>query len=239
MPGYIFEALKFIGKVGVVTRPTWYQHLCPGTDQWKREQLLNMVKRKILLPHTCHGLKGAWVLSPWSTDFLKKKGLSAVTPVPPHQIEHDEVIGRSALILKRNGFCKGWLTERELKHRGMTQFQIEKSKTSEKYPDAIFQMMINDKEKFIALEYERTGKSSLRYRSMLKKYGKLETLELILYVTEDDAIEKRIRRILMASRDGSLMKRVAFIKGRDWRSDPSAAPFFIEQKISSLSKLAS
>lgn len=237
MPGYVFEALKYIGKVGVLTRPTWNNYLCPGTDQWKREQLQNMVRRKLLTQHSCQNLKGAWVLSSWVAVMLRQRGLSAVTPVPPHLIEHDEVVGRSAFILKQKGACKGWMSERELKMRGMDQFQVEKNKVSSKYPDAIFQMIIDGKQGYLALEFERTGKSSARYRTLMKNYSKLETLDLILYVTENDEIEKRIKSTLGIIRSSTFMKRIAFIKGRDWKIDPLSAPLLVDTKTTSLAKL--
>lgn len=188
--------------------------------------------------HTCQNLKGAWVLSSWTAAMLREKGLSAVSPVPPHFIEHDEVVGISALQLRRKGVCNGWLSERELKMRGMEQFQIEKNKVSIKYPDAIFQMTIKGKQSFIALEYERTGKSSARYRSLIKNYCKLGALDLILYVTENDEVENRIRKVLEVSRFGNITNKIAFVKGRHWRTDPLSAPFQIRQETNCLAKLA-
>lgn len=237
MPGYIFEALKFIGKVGVVTRPTWYTYLCPGTDQWKREQLLNMVKRGLLVPHTCSNLKGAWVLTDWSASLLRGKGLSCVRPVPPSLIEHDEVVGTSVLFLKRSGICKDWLTENELKMRRLDQFLIENKDKDSKYPDAVFRMHFKGKLAFVALEYERTGKSTHRYRKILRQYSSLNSIEQILYVTEDESIKKRILSALRTIGDRSLSSRIAFIKGYEWKSNPTSAIFMKDNKATCLSEL--
>jgi len=237
MPPYMSEALKFIGKVGVLTRPTWYHYLCPGTDQWKREQLLNMVKRGLLVSHTCRNLQDVWVLSDWSKDLLRSKGLSCVPPIYPHLIEHDLVVGISMLTLKRQGVCKDWLTETEIKMKELNNFLIEKKANDSKYPDAVMRMPIKGHLAFAAIEYERTGKSTMRYRIILKQYSYLSSIEQIIYVIEEPSIKKRIINGLRYVGDKSLMDKVGFVNGFEWRKDPVTAPIMKAGMVTSLHEL--
>lgn len=237
MPPYMAEALKFIGKVGVLTRPTWYVYLCPGTEQWKREQLLNMVKRGLLVSHTCKNLQGVWVLSDWSKDLLRSMGLSRVPPIYPHLIEHDLVVGTSMLTLKRQGICKDWLTETEIKIKELNNFLIEKKVNDSKYPDAVLRMQLNGNLSYVALEYERTGKSTMRYRAILKQYSSLKSIEQIIYVIEEQSIKKRIISALRHVGDKGLMDKIGFINGFEWKNDPATAPIAKAGKITSFTEL--
>ncbi|HXH30976.1 MAG TPA: hypothetical protein VNJ01_09205 [Bacteriovoracaceae bacterium] len=237
MPPYVIEALRYLGKVGVMSRPTWYQHFGTGTSQWKREQLLNLVNRGVLIRHSCNQLKGAWVLSDWSIDLLRDRGLSCVRPVPPHLLEHDEVVGTTLLALKKHGVCKDWLSERELKMMESKDFIVEKKENEIKYPDAVFKLIHEKNFWMVAIEYERTGKSTTRYRSILRQYGKLQNLNQILYVTEDSSIRKRIQGALKFIGNQELMGRIGLISACDWKRDPMAAPIYKVGKTTSFNQI--
>lgn len=224
MPAYVTDALRFIGKVGVVTRRTWNEYFCPGSDRWKRAQLQHMIARGLFEPHTCKNLAGTWVLTDWSAKLLRGQGFSSVNPVPAHLIEHDEVVGAALWKLKRDNLCKDWLSERELKERKLHTFLLEKKENDPKYPDAVFRLAGNAKLYVVALEYERTGKSTFRYRSILRHYSKLRAADLVLYVAEEDVIKRRIVNALKYMGDKDLIARIGFIKGYEWKSDPGTAP---------------
>ncbi len=223
IPKNVLEAMKYISKVGVITRPTWYHFFAQGNLQWKRDQLLNLVRRDVLKPHTCNSIGEAWVLTDWSINLLKTQGLSCVRPVPPQFIEHDEVVGRSLLILKRSGACQDWLTERELKMLNSQEFVVQKKEYEKKYPDAVFRMNHRKELWTFAVEYERTGKSSHRYRSILWQYADIQGISMVLYITEDNSIKKRIESALKFIGKKELTSRIVFIDALEWKRDPMTA----------------
>lgn len=233
IPENVMDALKYTGKVGVITRPTWKALFGSGNERWIRRQLLNLEGYEVLKRHSCNHQLDTWVLTERSKDLLRTNGFSCVSPVPPHLIEHDEVVGRGLWRLKNQGECQKWASERELKSLKASAFIIEKNDTDTKYPDAIFKVEHNDKIT-IAVEYERTGKSSLRYRSILKQYASLSGIGRILYICEDDAIRKRIQNALDYVGDRSLMTKVGFIKSTEWIADPIKVHIESQKKSSHL-----
>ncbi len=223
MPDYVVETLRYVGKVGVITSKAWCEHLGEGSTPWKKEQLLNLVSRGVLVPHTCNELKGAWVLSRWSLEQLRNNGVHAVAPVPPQNIEHDETVGTGLWRLKTKGVCQDWLTERELKTRSSTEFILDDKGYETKYPDAVFRMVHSGKGWIIAVEYERTGKSSSRYKGVLKAYEQLEKINQILYVVEDLSIKQRFKACLDAHGSKELKKKLGLIAAVEWKKDPYLA----------------
>lgn len=219
IPENVLNALKYTGKVGVITRPTWNKLFGTGNDRWKRRQIFNLVEYGALTRHSCKHQKDTWVLTDWSRELLRKNGLSNVTPVPPQFIDHDECIGRGLWILKEKKFSSKWITERELKGMNSSAFLIQKNEQGAKYPDAVLRPVRNEN-LAIAFEYERTGKSSLRYRSIVRQYSRSSGINYILYIVEDDSIRKRIQAALSYNGDKSLVQRMGFISASDWNKNP-------------------
>jgi hypothetical protein len=223
MPPNVIELIHYMSKVGVLTKTAWNLHLGFGSSEWKREQLQNLEKRGVLIRHSCKQIKNAWVLSKWCFELLRSTGQVAVSPVPPHLIDHDEVIGTSLLTLKRHGVCKKWITEKELKANFSKEYQMEKQAFGAKYPDAIFEMPFDGKVWIVALEYERTGKSIQRYKSIFREYEKFSSLSQILYIVEDLAIKRRVESGLLSAGIESVSKKVGFIDAVQWKADPFKA----------------
>ena len=223
MPQNVVELIHYLGKVGVLTRKAWTLYLGAGSSEWKREQLYNLEKRGILIRHSCKQIKDTWVLSKWSFELLRSTGQLAVTPVPPHMIEHDELIGTSLLTLKKHGVCQRWITEKELKANSSKEYLIEKQQFGAKYPDAIFEMKHGGKVWIVALEYERTGKSIQRYKSIFREYEKFVSVSQILYIVEDPAIKRRVQSGLLSAGCASVSQKVGFIDAHAWKENPLKA----------------
>ena len=237
MPENVKEALNYLRKVGVMTRPTWNNYFAKGNPHWKRDQLLSLIRKGVLNRHSCNHQKDTWVLSDWCIDQLRRLGLTSVRPVPPQLIEHDETVGTSLLILKRSGACQEWVSERELKMMNSKSFIVQRLGNETKYPDAVFKMIFEEKPWIVAIEYERTGKSTSRYRSILRQYGKLESVNQILYVTEDKSISKRIQSAMNQIGDKVLMGRIGYINAIEWKKDPMAACIYKTGKTTSFNQI--
>ena len=152
-------------------------------------------------------------------------------------IEHDELIGTSLLILKRHGVCQRWITEKELKANLSKEYLIEKQQFGAKYPDAIFEMNHGGKVWIVALEYERTGKSVLRYKSIFREYEKFVSVSQILYIVEDPAIKRRVQSGLLSLGSSSVSQKVGFIDAHEWKENPLKASIHKSHASTSFSEI--
>lgn len=236
IPENVLNALKYTGKVGVITRPTWNILFGKGEDRWKRRQLFNLIDNEVLKKHSCRHQIDTWVLTEWSRDLLRRNGMSCVAPVPPHLIEHDESVGRGLWMLKECNLSSKWITERELKGMNSSSYIIQKSSQGTKYPDAVFRPKRNENIT-VAVEYERTGKSESRYRSIMRQYSRIVGVQHILYIVEDDSIEKRIKKALAYNGDKGLTARMGFIKAMHWNGDPSKCDVELSGKVYKLDSI--
>ena len=223
MPQNVIEMIHYLGKVGVLTRQGWFQHIGSGSLDWRREQLSNLERRGVLVRHSCKQIKDAWVLSKWSFELLRSEGFVAVAPVPPHLIDHDELVGTSLMILKRSGVCQRWITEKELKANLSKEYLIGRQQMGAKYPDAIFEMIHQEKTWIVAIEYERTGKSIQRYKSIFKEYDKFISVSQILYISEDPSIKRRVQSGLLSADVPNVSRKVGFIDAHEWKQNPMKA----------------
>lgn len=230
IPENVLNALKYTGKVGVITRPTWNTLFGSGNDRWKRRQLFNLVDHGVFEKHSCAHQKDTWVLTDWAKALLRKNGFSCVAPVPPHLIEHDENVGRGLWYLKEKGFSSKWITERELKGMNSSSFIIQKNSQGTKHPDAIFRPARNQ-DMTVAVEYERTGKSLLRYQSIVRQYSRATGINYVLYIVEDETIKKRIKAALNYNGDRSLIQRMGFISALEWNANPLRSRVEVAGKI--------
>lgn len=215
----VIEALKYIAKVGVITKHIWNESFSHGTSRWKLKQLTILLTNKILKHHRCE-LGDFYVLGDRGIEFAKAMEWSLVDPVSPTQIRHDEIIGYGLLKLERSKTCKSWKTEKELKVREGGHFLIRDQAGQKKFPDSICEMFMGGKYRLVAVEYERNGKTIPRYRSILWSYNKMTNLSMVLFIVEDEVIKKRIKKSLRYLGSVPLIEQVAFMSVKEWKNDP-------------------
>ena len=75
----------------------------------------------------------------------------------------------------------------------------------------------------VALEYERTGKSIQRYKSIFREYEKFVSVSQILYIVEDSAIKRRVQSGLLSAGCASVTQKVGFIDAHAWKENPLKA----------------
>lgn len=226
VPLNVVKALKYVSKVGVMTTSQWHQHFGKGCFRWQQRQLKKMETKKFLKRHSATS-EGKWVLGTLGQETIEGLKFNPVTPVAPQHFKHDEFIGETLLLLELKTFCHSWLTEKQLKAQESKAFMIRGKDREIKYPDAVFKVLIDGKERTIALEYERTGKTTTRYRSILFQYNGLSSLDMILYVVENDEIKNRIIRAMKYVGGVRLQTRLAFVDAHDWLQDPAMATISI------------
>ncbi len=222
IPDNVMSALLYVSKVGVLSTAHWHRQFAKGNLRWRQKQLKSMNDKKLIRRHTS-AREGFWVLNSEGERLVKETGQDVVSPVTSQHFIHDEFVGESLFILEQKNICERWLTEAELKMGRSNEFQLKSRDKKYKYPDAIFQVQVDDKEHLIALEYERVGKSFTRYLDLLRAYEGLRDVQLIIYVVEEDAIKKRIQRAIAHNGSIFLNQRIVFVSMAKWKIDPASA----------------
>lgn len=233
IPYNVEDMINYLAKVGTVTTNGWKRFFVKGSERWERALLGNLLKREIIAAHTCSSVSNAWVLGSWSKTLLIKGKTPFVTPVPPQQIEHDEVVGLGLTELMRTNACDQWFSERELKMRRPKALSLNLGKLGVKYPDATLSFQKGGNVWLIALEYERTGKDRRRYESILKAYSELDGIHQILFITEENGTSERIKSSAVTLRE----TRLGFIEGEEWRKSSLMAKIHKGDQCSSFSSI--
>jgi hypothetical protein len=233
IPRNVTDMIHYLAKVGTITTIGWKRLFVKGTDRWQRALLANLLEREIIAAHTCSSVSNAWVLGSWSKTLLINDKRTYVSPVPPQQIEHDEVIGLGLTELMRTNACDLWFSERELKMQRPKNVGLNLGKLGMKYPDAILAFQNSGNVWLVALEYERTGKDRRRYESILKAYSELENIHQILFITEEKGTAERIKSSVKNVHE----TRLGFIEGEEWRKSSLQAKILKGNQTSSFSSI--
>lgn len=220
----VYQSLRFVTKVGVMTRTTWYDLFGSGSLRWKQKQLQQLINLDVFRPHPCAHVQDVMVLGEYGKKLIEDKSWVHVPSVSAQFIEHDETVARGLWRLEKAGICDKWITDKELKTMDSKLFRLEIKGAGEKFPDAVFRLSGTEDRKLVALEYEKTAKNNWRYNKAMLGYGDSTTFNHILYIVESGGIETAVRRAIKFIGDSCLQARTGFIHASDWIRDPATAP---------------
>lgn len=230
----VLAALRFAGKTGFLSRDAWHEFFGKGDLRWSRRQLQRLEERGLLKPHPNPAAKGYFVPTLYTQQLLENENSVHIGPAPVAQIHHDETVARSLLVLEREGMLAAWCMEGELKSQQVKDFQISRDVRNKKYPDAVVTARVFGKERTFAIEYERTRKAVTRYKDILWLYSRSDSFAMILFVVENQTIQKLIEGRMNFLRITNLYDRVAFVLADDWRKRPADAPIQLGTKVITL-----
>lgn len=219
----VVEAVRFVAKVGVMSRETWYELFSHGTLRWRQMQFQHLIDRKIFKSHTSKHGHAAVVIDTFGIELIRKMKWQHVHTIYPHFIEHDEAVGAGLWKLEKSGLCQKWITESEMKTQKSASFRLDIQEGNFKYPDAVFKLQGNLSTPIVAVEYERTAKTNWRYNKAISAYSEAYDFGFIFFVVENEAIEKSIQRAMKYIADGKLNSRIGFISVEDWKKNPISA----------------
>lgn len=215
------QSIRYVSKVGVMSRKTWNEFFSSGTPRWRRKQLMHLIRAKVFRRHPTEPLGGAVVMDSYGVKLVQDMKWQHVYTVATHLIEHDENVARSLIKLETTDIFGKWMSDKELKMNQMNSYKLEMNDKITKYPDAVFQLKGQKSSKVVALEYERTAKSSSRYNKMIYAYSRTNRYDFILFVVETSAIEASIKRAMKYVGDGFLNSQIGFMNVDDWKNDPT------------------
>lgn len=234
----VFQAVRYVAKVGVITRETWNELFGGGGLRWKQAQLKILVEGGIFKPHPCEELVDTFIMGHIGQQMTEDEKWRSVHFVQPQFIKHDETVARGLWKLEHASLCTRWMTERELKGQKTSTFKLNVREGGGKYPDGVFRLQGKSSSAIVALEYEKTGKTQWRYNKAIKAYSDSGEFHFILFVVEDSAIEKRIMSAIRYIGDTRLASRIGFINADEWKTNPLTATIYGLKSGQNITELA-
>ena len=219
----VFQAIRYMTKVGTMTRTTWYQLFASGNPRWMRRQFHELVEAKIFAPHP-HDLADAFVMGEYGQKMIKELGWREVYYIEPKYFKHDEFVARGVWSLEESKICSKWFTERELRAQKSKNFKLQGLDGGPKYPDAVMRLDGIMGSTVVALEYEKTIKSSMRYNKIIRAYSEATEFDYVICIVENEAAEKCIIRSQRYIGDALLNSKMGFIFIHEWIKNPALAP---------------
>jgi hypothetical protein len=226
----VYQSLRFVTKVGVMTRATWYELFGTGSLRWKQKQLQHLLELQLFKQHPCAHVQDVMTIGEFGKKLLQEKNWICSPSVSAQFIEHDETVARGAWRLEQGGICKKWYTDKELKQLKEGYFKLNTKDISSKFPDVVMLIHGNEKLETMAVEYEKTSKSNWRYNKAIMAYSESTEFDRILYIIESKAIEESVRRAMRFIGDSYINRKISFIKASEWKKNPVAAMGGLMQK---------
>jgi hypothetical protein len=222
------QALKYVAKVGVMTKDVWLESFCHGKKRWKNWQFKILIDNGLLKKHNCD-LGDYYVLGEEGLKIAKILGWSIVDPVTPKQFRHDELVAHSLLQMEQKKICRNWMIEKEIKDKCDNKFLIQDQRDAIKYPDAICEAYMGKSFHLVSIEYERTGKTIPRYRRILWSYNKMNRFSMVLFIVENNVLKKRIKSSLKHLGRVALIEKIGFVDASEWQKNPLTQPLSLLQ----------
>ncbi len=232
IPKNVLQALRYVGKIGVLSTQDWHQFF--GNDKkirWQQKQLKYLIDHDYLRKHSATSFRGKWILGENGKKLLEELNCMAVHPTWAHQVDHDEYVGRSMLMLENAKLITSWMSASELAKSNQDKYQLTRKDGDQKFPDALFDVFLHNQKKTVAIEYERNGKSQTRYRSILWNYAGLGQISLILFICENKTIQRRIEETFLYLKMPELLDRLATTSAVEWKKSPMEAPLKMNRGI--------
>jgi len=213
-------AIRFVTKVGVMTKATWYAHFARGSIRWRQMQWKFLIDSKIFRPHPCSVIEDVVALGPYGKKLARERGLKESVSFNTREIHHDVRVGVGLWKLEQAGIIKKWIHQKEIKRHGMDFFKLQLRKKLFKYPDGLFLIDYHGKEELIAIEFEENNQGYFRYLSMLRAYLGVTKVQRIYFIIPTKGTKKSVQRAMNKIRDGTLVKKIDFIDAVAWNSSP-------------------
>lgn len=213
-------AIRFVAKVGVMTRATWYAHFARGNIRWRQMQWKFLIDSKIFRPHPCSIVEDVVALGIYGKKLVRERGWKESVSFQPREIVHDELVGIGLWKLEQALIIKKWMHQKEIKRRGLVNFRLQLRKKFYNYPGGVFLIDHNGKDEIVAIEYEEENLGYLRYLPMLKAYQGNPSVHRVLFIVPTKGTKKSIERAMNKIRDVTFSKKIGFIEQDTWNSRP-------------------
>jgi hypothetical protein len=222
------DALQFTGKVGMIDGITWDDYFARGNERWRYRQFAKLLHHNIFIPHKNRHANDVYVAGQAGLKWLCDNQQVAVAPPPVGLIDHDLFVGKFLYSLKKSNMITSWAVDRELRKYNFGQKFFTQNSMDKKYPDAVMNLLVDQNENSIAIEYEKERKSYARYRSILLNYAQASNYFMILYILRDWKLKLVIEKCMKDLGLYELYDRLAFVKESDWARKLAYAKIYLK-----------
>lgn len=213
-------AIRFVAKVGVMTRAKWYAHFARGNIRWRQMQWKFLIDSKIFRPHPCSIVEDVITLGTYGKKLVRDRGWKEVVSFQPREIHHDEHVGLGLWKLEQAGIIKKWIHQKEIKRHCMDNFRLQLRKKLFKYPDGLLLIDHQDKDEIMVIQYEEKNQGYYKYLAMLKAYQGIPSVHRVLFIVPTKGTKKSIESAMNKIRDGTFSKKIGFIQAEIWNFKP-------------------
>ena len=226
--------IRFAAKTGFLSRTLWEEFFAEGAYSWKLRQWKSFSEREYFKMHPSPTAKDTLVLNAKNPDVVKLVGADISAPPYVSQLNHDEIVTRSVLILKRQGLATSFLTESELKALNVGRERVRSAADRIKYPDMILDVGSAAKNFSVALELELTRKDYKRYYNIIGNYSTRAYADKVLFIGSSEGIFESLRKAMRENSYSSFRQPIGFVSCAEWEKAPATAPIYFSNKVTSL-----
>ncbi len=226
----IIEAIQVAARFGFISEKIFRDFICAS-----KRAMIYRVWRQIrdsgfFAPmESALGTNSYLKLTRLGKSLALRMSLSPIQAPFIQQLAHDEALVRFALANEKALLIKKALPETYLKSSPY-EFADSFAGATRKIPDLYFSLNVPDKKIRIALEFERTRKTQIRYRSILMSYAAFREAELVLFIVNDEAIEKTIRGTALRMKYPQRQRPLAYALADDVDKDPTGFPLKLQNR---------
>ncbi len=181
--------LEFTARFGFVTRDIFFEFLCP-LQRSSQYAIWAELKSSRLIE-----------VSRSNADvfYLTKKGRAlfqrpAIPARSIYFVEHDIYVAQLLLTLNQSGMLAEYWTERKLRSEPNVAFEVLGTDRLSKFPDLVVELKSATGSLKIAIEVERSQKTSARYDQIAMNYVNATSLGLLVFACETQATRNSIQK---------------------------------------------
>ncbi len=224
-------------RCGFLSKELWNEFFAKGKPRWRRHVWTRFVSSGLFKTH--YSKRATDVIIPnFDHPLVKRISGGEITHAPnTAQIDHDEIVVRSFLVLERDQIIFSAKFEAELKREDLRSLRRYNSSDKTKYPDLVIEVQGESEPKKIAIELELSRKEPKRYRQMMNTYMTSKQFSSVIFITELETIRTSIKKAIRDTFYPYWERPVGFVDLKEWIKDPSAAAISVGDKVTSFDSL--
>lgn len=224
--------ILFAARTGFLSKPIWEAYFAHGSDRWKRRQWQLLCERGHFEAHPSRFARNVVIPNRANAEVRKLVPGGIVSPPYGPQIEHDEMVVRTVLFLRRKGLASSFKLEAELKREDW-QKGLLKEGEQKKFPDVILDVQEAGRTIRLAVEIELSRKSPRRYRQIFESYAARKDVQCVVFAARSRAVFDGLKAAMLEAHYPNGECPIGFVELDAWMTDPSrAVMFFAGRKVS-------
>lgn len=225
-------------KSGFLTKAIWNDFFGAGGVRWRNLLWSSLLKGGLFRKHPSRLAVDVLVLNPKHPMVQKMVGAEISAPPFIAQLDHDETVMRSLLVLRRERLIENFRLEPEQKRMSGVRHKNDGMAGKVKFPDALIDMGGRENRKCLALELELTPKSPKRYRQMMDSLDALKCVDKIVFVTRTKLIAGAIKSAMPDHYFSYFERPIGFVTIEDWTKNPMTAAVVFEDETTSMEQMS-